>query len=193
MGPPELLGGFARENGGTHPLAHAFPQVIIIRHRIVPRKPPRSSGVTSNLGPFFCKRAQMMGRRGSASQTAKSERRIKHGRILRLCPRRKPAEPSAPPAPNADRFIAAFVLERPASAGPRPRTATRHADRPAPWRPTGTDRRPRTAPASQAHRASPAPGDDLLRCQPIAPLCPRSPPARPPCLLAAITCFLVYQ
>lgn len=64
MGPPELLGGFAGGNGEKRPLAHAFPQVKIIRHRIVPRKPPRSSGVTSNLGPFFCKRAQKTGRRG---------------------------------------------------------------------------------------------------------------------------------
>lgn len=71
MGSPELLGGFARGNGENHPLAHAFPQVKKIRHRIVSRKPPRNSGVTSNLGPFSCKRAQKMGRQGTSIANGK--------------------------------------------------------------------------------------------------------------------------
>ena len=75
MGLSELLGGFAGENGRKHPLMHAFPQVRNIRHEIIPRKPPRSSGVTSNLGPFFCKRAQKMGGAAPTSQTTNSERR----------------------------------------------------------------------------------------------------------------------
>ena len=46
----------------------------------------------------------------------------------------------------------------------------------------------------QAATAPPAcPLARPLRCQPIAPLCPRSTPARLLRLLAAITCFLVYQ
>ena len=67
MGLPKLLGGFAGENGEKRPLTHAFPQVRNIRHEIVPRKPPRSSGKMSNLGPIFCKRAQKMGSTASAS------------------------------------------------------------------------------------------------------------------------------
>lgn len=65
MGPSELLGGFAGENSEKRPLMNAFPQVRNIRHEIVPRKPPRSSGMMSNLGPIFCKRTQKIGRRGT--------------------------------------------------------------------------------------------------------------------------------
>ena len=84
-----------------------FPRSKKFRHRIVSRKPPRNSGVTSNLGPFSCKRAQKMGRQGTSIANGKSECqngcRTKHGRISRLCPRRKPAEPSIPPVPIAGR------------------------------------------------------------------------------------------
>ena len=96
MGLSELLGGFAGENGEKHPLMHAFPQVRNIRHEKVPRKPLRSSGIMSNLGPFFCKRAQKMGRRGTDIANNKLRapemgHRTKRERVLRLCRHRRSA------------------------------------------------------------------------------------------------------
>lgn len=218
MGLSELLGGFAGENGEKHPLMHAFPQVRNIRHEKVPRKPLRSSGIMSNLGPFFCKRAQKMGRRGTDIANNKLRapemgHRTKRERVLRLCGTADPpgsrlrtaAAPQTrlPPASAAERCVRPKEPSRDPTGSSQTRTgrlSSGSAQGGIAKQPEGQEatqsavRSPRHRQPPTCQAASPAdqrPG--VLRDRPIAPRRPCCPPARPPCLLAAITCFLVCQ